>query len=94
MRTGVSWSARRKIWKASGRTCWLCGQHVSWRTCSWDHTRPRSKGGRDHRHNLRPAHLMCNWSRGDRIGLRYLLPVLLADIRVALDRAYRLHRIG
>lgn len=56
-----------------GPRCWLCGKAIavelprtSPRGLSIDHVVPRSKGGSNALANLRPAHLRCNISRGNR----------------------------
>ena len=46
-----------------GDRCHLCGLKGA---TTADHLIPRSKGGPDTIENLRPAHLGCNSSRGDR----------------------------
>lgn len=46
-----------------GRRCHLCGRLGA---TTADHVVPRSKGGSDALVNLRPAHLSCNSSRGNR----------------------------
>lgn len=46
-----------------GDRCHLCGLKGA---TTADHKQPRSKGGPDTLENLRPAHLSCNSSRGDR----------------------------
>ncbi|MFD1083875.1 HNH endonuclease [Micromonospora andamanensis] len=43
--------------------CWLCGKHGA---NTADHEIPLSRGGTNHRTNLRPAHKSCNSSRGNR----------------------------
>lgn len=47
-----------------GRTCWLCNLPIMG-TVSVDHVIPRSKGGTDDIRNLRPAHPLCNYKRGN-----------------------------
>lgn len=58
---------------AYGYTCWLCHAPINPdlpRThpqgLSLDHVTPRSRGGDNSVHNLRPAHLTCNCRRGPR----------------------------
>lgn len=54
-----------------GRVCWLCGRpipEVPWPdpwSFTRDHVVPRSKGGTGDIKNLRPAHKVCNESRGN-----------------------------
>lgn len=43
--------------------CWLCGNHGA---DTADHVIPKSHGGTDDIHNLRPAHKRCNSARGNR----------------------------
>ncbi len=55
-----------------GSVCWLCGGPIT-DTVSVDHVIPRSKGGTDDLHNLRPAHKLCNIRRGNRMEVRRTL---------------------
>lgn len=75
----MSWSGRkiprlrRYVIELYGNQCWLCDQpiniglrHPDPGSLSLDHAIPRSRGGSDWIDNLRPAHLSCNLSRGNR----------------------------
>jgi 5-methylcytosine-specific restriction endonuclease McrA len=53
---------RAQVLAAYGDVCHLCGGRGA---TSPDHVIPRSQGGTDALHNLRPAHERCNESRGD-----------------------------
>jgi 5-methylcytosine-specific restriction endonuclease McrA len=53
----------RKYVLAQSNICWLCGMPGA---TTVDHVIPRSHGGEDNVENLRPAHLRCNSSRGNR----------------------------
>lgn len=46
-----------------GTVCHLCGRAGA---TTADHLTPRSRGGQDTLDNLRPAHLRCNQSRGNK----------------------------
>jgi 5-methylcytosine-specific restriction endonuclease McrA len=62
--------AKRKLVLAEyGRICWLCHQPIDGLP-SADHVIPRSRGGSDDIENLRPAHLLCNKRRGNRMPKR------------------------
>ena len=56
---------RRQVLEVYGTICWLCRQPIAGLP-SADHVIPRSRGGTDDIENLRPAHLRCNISRGNR----------------------------
>lgn len=64
---------RRAVVEAYGSVCWLCRLPINLAlryprrgSLSIEHVLPRSYGGSDDIANLRPAHLGCNWSRGNR----------------------------
>ena len=71
--TEAAWSGRKRMRMAAlvreiyPPICWLCLTCINDDEYSIDHVVPRSKGGSvwdiD---NLRPAHLRCNLSRGNR----------------------------
>jgi 5-methylcytosine-specific restriction endonuclease McrA len=56
---------RALVFALYGDRCWLCGQPGA---TSVDHVVPMSKGGAWFDvANMRPAHLACNQSRGNRV---------------------------
>jgi 5-methylcytosine-specific restriction endonuclease McrA len=67
------------LWSAQSGNCAICGEpmphargevpHATvWkkRRPTFDHIRPRAKGGGDGASNLQLAHAECNWRKGDR----------------------------
>jgi 5-methylcytosine-specific restriction endonuclease McrA len=65
------------LWTAQEGRCAICGEampegrfdvpHATiWkkRRATFDHIRPRKKGGTDDRANLQLAHAECNWKKG------------------------------
>lgn len=52
--------AKRARWAYYGGRCWMCGQVAD----TWDHVKPRSRGGPDLASNLRPACFPCNMRKG------------------------------
>lgn len=54
---------RRLVLSTYGDICVHCGEPGA---RSVEHLQPRSRGGTDALANLRPAHLVCNISRGVR----------------------------
>lgn len=45
--------------------CYLCNQKITCnRDLTLDHVLPRCLGGKSSRHNLKPAHLVCNRKKG------------------------------
>lgn len=68
---------RRAVIAEYGAVCVHCHgvidldrRHPDPLSLSIDHVVPRSRGGSDELANLRPAHLHCNCSRGDRMKWR------------------------
>jgi 5-methylcytosine-specific restriction endonuclease McrA len=68
-----------RLWAAQGGRCALCGEampagrgdvaHATiWKKLrpTFDHIRPRARGGGDAEANLQLAHAECNWRKGDR----------------------------
>lgn len=68
----------RELWESQQGRCALCGEAMPenrWRTPhatvwkktrpTFDHIRPRAKGGGDGRENLQLAHAGCNKQKGD-----------------------------
>jgi 5-methylcytosine-specific restriction endonuclease McrA len=66
-----------RLWEAQSGRCALCGEpmpkgrfdvpHATvWKKKrpTFDHIRPRLKGGTDDRANLQLAHAECNWRKG------------------------------
>ena len=69
---------RRQVLEVYGNICWLCKQPIPGLPRA-DHVLPRSKGGTDDIENLRPAHLRCNISRGNRV------PKMKAQLKTSTD---------
>lgn len=68
---------RVKFLIAQQGRCWLCGAPMLLNVgknhplaVTWDHIRPRSKGGGSGQDNLMLAHRRCNGQRGDNEDLR------------------------
>lgn len=60
--------SNRRLILAGHPPCSLCGEGGA---NTVDHIIPRSRGGDHSLANLRPAHLKCNSSRGNRVRVRY-----------------------
>ena len=64
---------RDLIIRQHGTACHICGEECLYPNkykedplyLTVDHLKPISKGGSDHLENLRPAHAICNSSRGN-----------------------------
>ena len=67
------------LWAKHGGNCAICGKpmpkgrfdvpHATvWKKQrpTFDHIRPKVKGGGDEPENLQLAHAQCNWTKGDR----------------------------
>jgi 5-methylcytosine-specific restriction endonuclease McrA len=63
---------REDVIRLHGRVCWICKKkigelpHPHPQSLSLDHIVPLSLGGWHHISNLKPAHLSCNSTKGDR----------------------------
>lgn len=57
-----------------GWVCHICGDFVTRPELSFDHIIPLNKGGAHTEDNLAVAHLTCNKSKGDRLGIKSALP--------------------
>jgi 5-methylcytosine-specific restriction endonuclease McrA len=68
-----------QLWQSQNGLCALCGEDMPrqrsdvvhatlWAKLrpTFDHIRPRSKGGQDKPENLQLAHARCNWRKGNR----------------------------
>lgn len=71
---------RQRIYERDGGRCGICKELVPldvWvphpLAFTIDHVIPRSEGGDDEPANLRPAHFLCNSTRGDRGGNEQLM---------------------
>jgi 5-methylcytosine-specific restriction endonuclease McrA len=66
------------LWAVQSGRCAICGEpmpQTRWQTPhatvwkkrrpTFDHIRPRAKGGLDEAANLQLAHAACNWTKGD-----------------------------
>lgn len=62
---------RKVVWDKHGRVCYLCGKDGA---DTIDHVIPLIKGGTNDTSNLRPAHLKCNYEKGNKI---VVLPIEL-----------------
>ena len=69
---------RKQVLATYGNICWLCKQPIAGLP-SADHVIPRSKGGSDDIENLRPCHLRCNISRGNRMPKRRVVLTTSTD---------------
>jgi hypothetical protein len=69
---GSSESSRYKERRAKaiverhGMICWLCHKPILPPQFSLDHIKPKSRGGRGVKANLRPCHKSCNSRRGNK----------------------------
>jgi len=77
-RTGTGRYKRlRKAILRPGVDCWICGLPIRFGvdpmhplSPTLDHVVPYSKGGKDERDNLRPAHRKCNRLKSDKAPAR------------------------
>ena len=57
---------RLKFSKNAIQHCWMCGCELTYATATVDHLKPKAKGGKNKKENMRLACGPCNSSRGSR----------------------------
>ena len=80
---------RRRVWERDKGICQLCLDPIeSIKFMTFDHIKPKSKGGGMTFENLRASHKSCNNIRGDKdVAVGYLaLKKLTTDERIALQK--------
>lgn len=57
---------RRYVFSTTDGICAICGLPVMLEGMTIDHIIPLSKGGKDERANMQPAHAQCNYAKADK----------------------------